>query len=84
MPIAQTILNLSRNVGPRATSCVWLTLSPDFRNKFLALHRSFSVNQEREVFVHMTNVTDTTTTAHIIGSVRDFILRDALRSANLL
>ncbi|PVF92200.1 G-alpha-domain-containing protein [Serendipita vermifera] len=55
-----------------------------FRNKFGAMHQSYTPNPERELYIHMTSVVDTQATKKIITSVRDFLLRNALRGTNLL
>ncbi|KAF5352854.1 hypothetical protein D9756_006129 [Leucocoprinus leucothites] len=55
----------------------------DFRNKFGALHMSYSLNKEREPYIHFTAVTDTRKTATIISSVRDIIIRNNLRAMRL-
>ncbi|KII94317.1 hypothetical protein PLICRDRAFT_675360 [Plicaturopsis crispa FD-325 SS-3] len=55
-----------------------------FRNKFGAFHQSFSPNKERELFIHLTAVTDTRRTATIISNVRDMIVRANLRNLALV
>lgn len=55
-----------------------------FKNKFIALHQSYSPNHEREIYWHLTAVTDTGRTTSIIANVRDIILRDDLRDVKLL
>ncbi|KAF8521927.1 guanine nucleotide binding protein, alpha subunit [Hysterangium stoloniferum] len=60
------------------------SVSKYFRNKFLALNHSYSPNSDREVYLHLTAVTDTRRTSSIITSVRDIILRDDLRDVKLL
>ncbi|KAJ3574609.1 hypothetical protein NP233_g1644 [Leucocoprinus birnbaumii] len=44
------------------------SVSKYFRNKFGALHVSYSRNKERELYIHFTAVTDTRRTATIISS----------------
>lgn len=38
----------------------------DFRNKFGAMHQSFTPNSQREVYIHLTSVVDTQATKKII------------------
>jgi len=60
------------------------SVSKYFRSKFQALHQSYSPNQDREVYLHLTAVTDTRRTSSIITNVRDIILRDDLKGVKLL
>lgn len=60
------------------------SVSKYFRNKFGALHMSYSLNKEREPYIHFTAVTDTRKTATIISSVRDIIIRNNLRAMRLV
>ncbi|GBE77330.1 Guanine nucleotide-binding protein alpha-4 subunit [Sparassis crispa] len=60
------------------------SVSKYFRHKFLALHQSFTPNKARELFIHMTSVTDTRKTHTIITNVRDIILTGNLRSSSLM
>ncbi|KAF8644243.1 hypothetical protein AX16_008598 [Volvariella volvacea WC 439] len=60
------------------------SVSHYFRNKFGALHQSFTPNRERELFIHFTTVTDTTRTQVIIHAVRDIIIKCNLRSLRLV
>jgi len=55
------------------------SISNYFRNKFGALHQSYTPNRERELYIHLTSVTDTRRTHTIISSVRDFILKSNLK-----
>ncbi|KAG8905471.1 hypothetical protein FRB99_008912 [Tulasnella sp. 403] len=55
-----------------------------FKNKFDAIRKTYSKDPEREFYVYATSVTDTHQTAAIITSVRDMILRDNLRTSNLI
>lgn len=55
-----------------------------FKNKFDAIRKQYSKDPEREFYVFATSVTDTHQTASIITSVRDMILRDHLRTSNLI
>ncbi|KAG8805727.1 hypothetical protein FRC17_005366 [Serendipita sp. 399] len=55
-----------------------------FRNKFAAMHQTMSPNPERDLYIHLTSVIDTQATKKIIMSVRDMLLRDALKGTNLL
>ncbi|KAF8587094.1 G-alpha-domain-containing protein [Ramaria rubella] len=55
-----------------------------FRTKFLALNKSSSPNPQRDVYLHLTSVTDTQSTASIIGNVREIILRKALIGSKIL
>jgi len=60
------------------------TISRYFKNKFTALHQSFSPNQRRELYIHMTSVTDTRKTSSIITNVRDIILRKNLEGSRMI
>ncbi|KAF8589302.1 G-alpha-domain-containing protein [Ramaria rubella] len=59
-------------------------VSKYFRSKFLALDQSYSPNPQRDVYLHLTSVTDTRRTASIIDDVREIILRQALRGTKML
>lgn len=60
------------------------SVSKYFRNKFLALHKSYSPNQAREIYVHLTSVIDREGTASIILNVRDILLRANLKNSQLV
>ncbi|KAF9444429.1 G-alpha-domain-containing protein [Macrolepiota fuliginosa MF-IS2] len=60
------------------------SVSKYFRNKFGALHMSYSRNKERELYIHFTAVTDTRRTQTIISSVRDIIIKSNLRTMRLV
>ncbi|TFK17014.1 G-alpha-domain-containing protein [Coprinopsis marcescibilis] len=60
------------------------SVSKYFRHKFGALHHSYSSNKERELYIHLTAVTDTRRTAIIISSVRDIIIKGNLRNMRLV
>ncbi|EJD04660.1 G-alpha-domain-containing protein [Fomitiporia mediterranea MF3/22] len=60
------------------------SVSKYFRNKFAALHYSHSPNQQRELYIHLTSVTDKLKTSIIIASVRDLILKQNLQYSRLL
>jgi guanine nucleotide-binding protein subunit alpha len=60
------------------------SVSRYFRNKFGALHQSFTPNKDRELYIHLTAVTDTKRTATIITDVRDFIVKGNLKSMALV
>jgi len=51
-----TIMDLSRNVRMRLVAIMWnlqadmCIFSSDFRNKFGALHQSYTPNKERELY----------------------------------
>jgi len=55
-----------------------------FKNKFDAIRKQHSKVSEREFYVYATSVTDTHQTSAIITSVRDMVLRDNLRTSNLI
>lgn len=55
-----------------------------FKNKFDAIRKQYSKDPDREFYVFPTSVTDTHQTGSIITSVRDMILRDNLRTSNLI
>ncbi|KAI0095144.1 guanine nucleotide binding protein, alpha subunit [Irpex rosettiformis] len=55
-----------------------------FKNKFGAIHQSYTPNRTRELFVHFTSVTNTRTTRTIIMSVRDAILHTNLKNTALM
>ncbi|CAE6356447.1 unnamed protein product [Rhizoctonia solani] len=58
-------------------------VSKYFRTKFGAIQRDYSV-APREMYVHLTSVTDTRATSAIIHNVRDIILRQNLKSSSLM
>ncbi|KAG8785017.1 hypothetical protein FRC12_018077 [Ceratobasidium sp. 428] len=58
-------------------------VSKYFRGKFGAIQRDFSV-APREMYVHLTSVTDTRATSAIIHNVRDIILRQNLKNSSLM
>ncbi|ETW86433.1 hypothetical protein HETIRDRAFT_377042 [Heterobasidion irregulare TC 32-1] len=60
------------------------SVSKYLRNKFGALHQQSSPNQDRELFIHFTAVTDTRRTTTIIQNVRDFILKANLKDSKLI
>ncbi|KAE9395158.1 G-alpha-domain-containing protein [Gymnopus androsaceus JB14] len=60
------------------------SVSKYFRNKFGAIHQSVTPNKERELYIHLTAVTDTSRTVTIIADVRDIIIRGNLRSLRLV
>ncbi|KAF9469663.1 guanine nucleotide binding protein, alpha subunit [Collybia nuda] len=60
------------------------SVSKYFRHKFGAIHQSFTPNKERELYIHLTAVTDTQKTAKIIQSVRDIIIKANLRNMKLV
>ncbi|KAH7105053.1 guanine nucleotide binding protein, alpha subunit [Auriculariales sp. MPI-PUGE-AT-0066] len=62
----------------------YASVSKYFRNKFLAMHKSFSPNQNREIYVHLTSVIDREGTRSIILNVRDILLRSNLKSSQLV
>ncbi|KAF8621327.1 hypothetical protein AX15_007865 [Amanita polypyramis BW_CC] len=53
------------------------------RSKFSAIHREHSPSP-RKFYAFCTSVTDTTTTAGIIASVRDMVIRRSLKQSKLL
>ncbi|RPD54524.1 G-alpha-domain-containing protein [Lentinus tigrinus ALCF2SS1-7] len=60
------------------------TVSQYFRNRFGAMHQSVTPNKTRELFIHLTSVTDTRKTHMIITNVRDIILTANLKSSSLM
>jgi len=60
------------------------TVSRYFLSKFVAVHKESSPNPNRELYVHLTTVTDTQATAAIIGDVRDMILKRHLQDSSLM
>ncbi|KAF5345186.1 hypothetical protein D9758_009707 [Tetrapyrgos nigripes] len=60
------------------------SVSKYFKNKFAAIHHSVTPNKERELYTHLTSVTDTRRTATIICDVRDIIIKDNLRNLRLV
>ncbi|KAF9067094.1 guanine nucleotide binding protein, alpha subunit [Rhodocollybia butyracea] len=59
------------------------TVSKYFRGKFAAIHREYSPNP-RKFYAFCTSVTDTATTAGIIASVRDMVIRQHLKQSKLM
>ncbi|KAK0452104.1 guanine nucleotide-binding protein alpha-4 subunit [Desarmillaria tabescens] len=59
------------------------TVSKYLRSKFNAIHREYSPNP-RKFYAFCTSVTDTATTAGIIASVRDMVIRQHLKQSKLL
>ncbi|KAJ2933184.1 hypothetical protein H1R20_g3924, partial [Candolleomyces eurysporus] len=59
------------------------TVSKYLRGKFSAIHREYSPNP-RKFYVFCTSVTDAATTAGIIASVRDMVIRQHLKQSKLL
>ncbi|KIJ63047.1 hypothetical protein HYDPIDRAFT_93086 [Hydnomerulius pinastri MD-312] len=59
------------------------TASKYFRSKFSAIHREYSP-LPRKFYGFCTSVTDTTTTAGILASVRDMVVRRHLKQSRLL
>ncbi|KAH6909393.1 guanine nucleotide binding protein, alpha subunit [Coprinopsis sp. MPI-PUGE-AT-0042] len=59
------------------------TVSKYLRGKFSAIHREYSPNP-RKFYAFCTSVTDTATTAGIIASVRDMVIRQHLKQSKLL
>ncbi|KAF8899303.1 guanine nucleotide binding protein, alpha subunit [Infundibulicybe gibba] len=60
------------------------SVSKYFRNKFGAIHQTFTPNKERELYIHLTAVTDTRRTVTIIATVRDIIIKGNLRNMRLV
>ncbi|KAJ7323002.1 guanine nucleotide binding protein, alpha subunit [Mycena albidolilacea] len=58
-------------------------VSQYLRGKFSAIHREYSPNP-RKFYAFCTSVTDTATTAGIIASVRDMVVRQHLKQSKLL
>ncbi|EAU82885.2 hypothetical protein CC1G_05507 [Coprinopsis cinerea okayama7 len=59
------------------------SVSKYLRSKFCAIHREYSPNP-RKFYAFCTSVTDTATTAGIIASVRDMVIRQHLKQSKLL
>jgi guanine nucleotide-binding protein subunit alpha len=59
------------------------TASKYFHSKFSAIHREYSPNP-RKFYGWCTSVTDTETTAGILASVRDMVIRQHLRQSKLI
>ncbi|KAI0658290.1 G-alpha-domain-containing protein [Cubamyces menziesii] len=62
----------------------YTTVSQWFCNRFVGMHWSLTPNKDRELFIHLTSVTDTKTTHTIISRVRDSILTANLKSSSLM
>ncbi|KAJ7459085.1 guanine nucleotide binding protein, alpha subunit [Mycena galericulata] len=60
------------------------SVSKYFRNKFGALHHAVTPNKERELYIHLTAVTDTRRTVTIISNVRDIIIKGNLKTMKLV
>ncbi|KAJ3984681.1 guanine nucleotide binding protein, alpha subunit [Lentinula detonsa] len=60
------------------------SVSKYFRNKFGAIHQLMTPNKERELYIHLTAVTDTRRTGTIIANVRDIIIRGNLKTLRLV
>ncbi|TFK60637.1 G-alpha-domain-containing protein [Pluteus cervinus] len=60
------------------------SVSKYFRNKFGALHQTYTPNKERELYIHFTAVTETQRTQTIISTVRDIIIKGNLRNMRLV
>ncbi|THV07179.1 G-alpha-domain-containing protein [Dendrothele bispora CBS 962.96] len=58
-------------------------VSKYLRGKFSAIHREYSPNP-RKFYAFCTSVTDTATTAGIIASVRDMVIRQHLKQSKLM
>ncbi|KAG8982782.1 hypothetical protein FRB90_006553 [Tulasnella sp. 427] len=55
-----------------------------FLTKFVAVHKESSPNPVRELYTHLTKVTDTEATAALIADVREMILRKHLQDSSLM
>ncbi|THH04740.1 hypothetical protein EW145_g5299 [Phellinidium pouzarii] len=62
----------------------YVSVSNYFKKKFKALHQSHTPNTSRELYIHLTSVTDKHKTSLIISSVRDVILRQNLQNSRLM
>ncbi|EMD31116.1 heterotrimeric G-protein alpha subunit [Gelatoporia subvermispora B] len=60
------------------------SVSNYFRTKFGAIHQTYTPNKDRDLFIHLTSVTDTLSTHTIISNVRDIILTRNLKSSSLM
>ncbi|KZV99265.1 G-alpha-domain-containing protein [Exidia glandulosa HHB12029] len=76
------LANYMTSYGERPND--YASVSKYFRNKFLALHKSYSPNQAREIYVHLTSVIDREGTSAIILNVRDILLRANLKNSQLV
>ncbi|KAJ8087641.1 hypothetical protein PM082_006475 [Marasmius tenuissimus] len=70
-----------RSYGDRSNDME--NVSKYLRSKFSAIHREYSPNP-RKFYAFCTSVTDTATTAGIIASVRDMVIRQHLKQSKLL
>jgi len=70
------------NYGDRSND--YESVSQYFRYKFGALHQTYTPNKEREIYIHLTTVTDTRRTALMITAVRDIIIKVNLRNMRLV
>ncbi|KAJ3982123.1 guanine nucleotide binding protein, alpha subunit [Lentinula detonsa] len=70
-----------KSFGDRANNLE--TVSKYLRSKFSAIHREYSPNP-RKFYAFCTSVTDTATTAGIIASVRDMVIRQHLKQSKLM
>ncbi|THU96855.1 G-alpha-domain-containing protein [Dendrothele bispora CBS 962.96] len=55
-----------------------------FKSKFWNIHYASTPNKDRELYIHLTSVTDTRRTAIIIADVRDSIIKTNLRDLRLV
>ncbi|KAL1950908.1 hypothetical protein VTO73DRAFT_57 [Trametes versicolor] len=62
----------------------YLTITHWFHNRFSIIHQKLTPNKDREIFIHLTSVTDTRKTHTIISRVRDSILTANLKSSSLM
>ncbi|KAJ7483231.1 guanine nucleotide binding protein, alpha subunit [Mycena latifolia] len=60
------------------------SVSKYFRNEFGALHDAVTPNEERELYIYLTAVTDQRRTATIISNVRDIIIKGNLKTVKLV
>ncbi|KAI0756080.1 guanine nucleotide-binding protein alpha-4 subunit, partial [Daedaleopsis nitida] len=59
------------------------TVSKYFRNRFGAMHQQLTPNKSRELFIHLTSVTDTRKTHIIISNVCDIIITASTNKSSL-
>jgi len=60
------------------------SVSKYFKHKFSALHIAHTPNPDRDLWIHLTSVTDKQKTHIIIANVRDLILRENLQNSRLI
>ncbi|KAI0347879.1 G-alpha-domain-containing protein [Trametopsis cervina] len=77
-PLSPSILCMS------STNADHALYDTDFRHKFGAIHQSYTSNKSRDLYIHLTSVTDTRSTRTIITNVHDIILQANLKGTALM